>query len=70
LAGTLTDLARTKSELIAQNALLRQQLIILGRQVKRPACTRIDRLFLVVLARAIRNWTQALFIMRPETLLA
>src|SRR2546421_3464910 len=32
----LTDLARSKSELVAENALLRQQLIILRRQVKRP----------------------------------
>ena len=40
LLGTLTDLARSKSELMAENALLRQQLIILRRQVKRPACTK------------------------------
>jgi hypothetical protein len=61
-AGTLNDLARTRTELITENALLRQQLIILRRQVKHPACTRTDRLLLVVLARAARNWTQALFI--------
>ena len=42
LTGALTDLARTKSELIAENALLRQQLIILRRQVMRPPCTRSD----------------------------
>ena len=34
--GTLTDLLRGKSELIAENALLRQQLTILHRQIKRP----------------------------------
>jgi hypothetical protein len=33
LLGSLTDLARSKSELVAENALLRQQLILL----KRPA---------------------------------
>ncbi len=38
--ATLTDLGRNKSELISENALLRQQLIILKRQVKRPACTK------------------------------
>jgi hypothetical protein len=32
--ATLTDLGRSKSELIAENALLRQQLVILKRQVK------------------------------------
>ena len=37
ILGTLTDLARSKSELVAENALLRQQLVLLRRQVKRPA---------------------------------
>ena len=40
--STLTDLGRSKSELIAENVLLRQQLIILKRQVKRPACTNVN----------------------------
>ena len=31
LLGTLTDLSRGKSELVAENALLRQQLIVLQR---------------------------------------
>ncbi len=66
---TLTDLARNKSELVAENALLRQQLIILRRQVKRPACTKGDRLLLVLLARMVRTWKQVLFIVQPETLL-
>src|SRR5215470_1829753 len=69
MLGTLTDLVRNKSELVAENALLRQQLIILRRQVKRPACTRTDRMLLVLLARAVRTWKQALFIVQPETLL-
>jgi hypothetical protein len=67
--GTLADLARSKAELIAENALLRQQLIILKRQVKRPACTKTDRILLVLLARAVRAWKQALLIVQPETLL-
>ena len=69
MLGTLTDLARSKSELVAENALLRQQLIILRRQVKRPACTKTDRMLLVLLAKMARNWKQALFIVQPETLL-
>jgi len=67
--GTLADLARSKAELIAENALLRQQLIILKRQVKRPACTKVDRILLVLLARAVRAWKQALFLVQPDTLL-
>ncbi len=69
MLGTVTDLARSKSELVAENALLRQQLIILRRQVKRPACTKTDRMLLVLLARAVQTWKQALFIVQPETLL-
>jgi len=69
LLATLTDLARSKSELVAENALLRQQLIILRRQVKRPACTKTDRMLLVLLARMVHSWKQVLFIVQPETLL-
>jgi hypothetical protein len=67
--STLADLGRSKSELVAENALLRQQLIILKRQVKRPVVTRTDRVFLVLLARLVRTWQQALVIVQPDTLL-
>jgi hypothetical protein len=67
--GTLVDLGRSKSELIAENAFLRQQLIMLKRQVKRPACTKADRILLVFLARTVRAWKQMLFIIQPDTLL-
>ena len=36
LLGTLADVTRGKAELLAENALLRHQLIILHRQIKRP----------------------------------
>jgi len=68
--ATLTDLGRSKSELIAENALLRQQLIILKRQVKRPACTKADRILLVLLTRLVRTWQHAILIVQPETRLA
>ena len=66
---TLANLARSKAEFMAENALLRQQLIILKRQVKRPTCTKRDRILLVLLARAVRAWKQTLLIIQPETLL-
>ena len=69
LLGTVVDQARSKSELVAENALLRQQLLILCRHVKRPACTKTDRMLLVLLARMVRTWKQALFIVQPDTLL-
>ena len=67
---TLIDQARSKSELVAENAFLRKPLIILRRQVKRPACSRTDRMLLVLLARMVRTWKQALIIVQPETRLA
>ncbi len=57
---TMADLGRSKSELVAENALLRQQLIILKRRVKRPPVTRADRILLVLLAKLVRTWQQAL----------
>ena len=69
LLGMLADLTRGKSELLAENALLRHQLIILRRQIKRPVYWKRDRFLLVVLARMVRTWKQALFIVQPETLL-
>jgi putative transposase len=67
--GTLADLTRSKSELIAENALLRQQLIMLKRQVKRPACTKTDRILLVLFSCVVRTWKQTLYLVQPETLL-
>jgi hypothetical protein len=39
VTGTLADLPRSRSELLAENALLRQQLIVLCRQMKTPRLT-------------------------------
>ena len=58
LLGIIADLGRSKSDLMAENALLRQQLIILRRQVKRPACSKTDRVLIVLLARVVRTWKQ------------
>jgi hypothetical protein len=69
VAGTLCDLVWSKSVLIAENALLRQQLVILQRRVKCPRCTPTDRLLLVLLASRVRTWRQALLIVQPDTLL-
>jgi hypothetical protein len=59
MVGTLTDLARNTFELVAENTLLRQQLLILRRHTKRPVCNKTDRMLLVFLARMVRTWKQA-----------
>ena len=68
-AGALADLLRSKPEVLAENALLRHQLVVLRRSVKRPRCTPADRAGLVLLASRVRTWRTALLIVQPETLL-
>jgi hypothetical protein len=45
--GTLSDLRRSRKDLIIENTILRQQLIVLNRQVKRPVRCKniIQRIF-------------------------
>ena len=69
VGGAVGDLTRTKAALVAENAFLRQQLVVLARQVKRPVLTPADRLRLVLLARLVRRWRAALLIVQPDTLL-
>jgi putative transposase len=67
--GSLGDLVRTKPQLVAENALLRQQLIVLNRRIKRPHLTPTDRSLLVLLASRVLGWKEALLIVKPDTLL-
>ena len=67
--GTFTDVTRSKSSLVAENDLLRQQLIVLQRQVTKSKFRPLDRVILVLLAGLVNNWRQALLIVKPETLL-
>ena len=69
VAGALADATRGRSALIAENTLLRQQLIILRRGAKRPRCTPADRALLVFLAGRVRDWRSALLVVQPDTLL-
>src|SRR5919107_1368280 len=65
--GTITDLARSKPQLVAENLLLRQQLVVLNRSVKRPRFTSADRALFVLLASRVHSWKDALLIVKPET---
>ncbi len=69
VAGCARDVARSRAGLIAENALLRQQLIVVRRQIGRPMFGDTDRLIMVVLARMSEAWRDALHLVRPETLL-
>ncbi len=67
--GLLADLFRSRAVLVAENAMLRQQIVVLRRGVKRPRITRVDRLKLLLTARLTPSWRQALHVVQPETLL-
>ena len=67
--SAIVDLTRPKSELVLENALLRQQLIVLQRQKMRPALTGRDRVTMVLLASKLRGWKEALIAVQPDTLL-
>jgi len=67
--GMTQDLIRSRADLIAENALLRQQLIAVARQVKRPQFTPWDRVLMVWLSSRGRTWKQALLLIQPDTLL-
>ena len=60
---------KPKSQLEAENAALRQQLIVLQRKVRgRVQFTNSDRLFFIQLYRWFPSVLQAITIIRPETL--
>ena len=67
--GTGADLVRSKPQLVAENLLLRQQLIVLNRSVKRPRFAPIERGLFVLLASTVQHWQDGLLIIKPETVL-
>jgi hypothetical protein len=65
--SAVSDLRRSKGELIAENMFLRQHLIVLERQVVRPKLTQHDRRVLVLLASRMGGWREALVVVKPDT---
>ena len=69
ITGVAEDVLRTKSELVAENALLRQQLIVASRKVKRPPIQPHERGLLVLLTRLLPLWRDAVLLVKPDTVL-
>ena len=65
----VVDATRTRPEILAENALLRQQLVVLHRTIRRPAFRDGDRILMVLLARLASRWRDALHLVQPDTLL-
>ncbi|HVO70057.1 MAG TPA: hypothetical protein VMT24_08430 [Aggregatilineaceae bacterium] len=66
LIGALTDSTRSRRELILENALLRQQLLVVRRQGKRPKLRWRDRALIVGLAGRVATWKNALLIVTRD----
>ena len=49
---------------------LRQQLVVYKRKQPRPKLNRFDRLFWVVVRRIWTNWSEALILVKPETVVS
>ena len=62
---------RTRRALVAENVLLRQQLMVLTRPTRRRSRPRrYDRLFWVLARRLVDGWRRHLVLVRPETAVA
>ncbi len=68
LVGAVADVTRSRQALIVENALLRQQLLVLQRQVKRPKLRWRDRVLIVGLASRAATWKEALLIVKLASL--
>jgi len=69
LLGALRAALRTRTDLALENLALRQQLALLSRRSKRPRFGRLDRAFWLWLSNRWSGWRQALYLVRPETVI-
>jgi transposase InsO family protein len=59
----------SKLSLATEILLLRQQLLVLNRTVKRPKFRQRDRIFWVCLSKLWKDWRDLLIIVKPETVI-
>jgi len=57
----------SRAALVAENVMLRQQLLIVHRSAPRPKFRRTDRVLLCWLSRLWSGWRSALLIVQPDT---
>jgi len=63
----LRGVLRDRTELVAENLALRQQLAMLRQKSKTPRFRRRDRIFWAILSRIWTGWRSALLIVQPDT---
>ena len=59
-----------RAALLAENLVLRQQLIVLRRGVARPRLRRFDRCLIAALAGRFQSLREAVIVVKPETVIA
>jgi putative transposase len=69
VAAVAGDACRSRRELVVENAVLRHQVNVLRRRTKRPMLGLVDRLKLLVGARLLQSWRQAIVVVQPETII-
>jgi putative transposase len=69
LLGVLFGSLRGEHAKDVEIAVLRHQLEVLHRQVKRPEFRPADRALLAVLSQALPRWRWSIFVVTPDTIL-
>jgi putative transposase len=69
LVGMLLGSLRSEHARDVEIAVLRHQLEVLRRRVKRPEFRAADRAVLAVLSRVLPRWRWSSFLVRPDTIL-
>ena len=70
IVNNLRDLLRPHCNLLLENMALRQQILVLERQVKRPRFKDHERAFWVLLSRFWPDWKKPLRLVKPETVIS
>ena len=67
--GFGADLFRSRNELLAENATLRQQLIVASRKVKQPKFRPFERGLVAALSSVVKSWQNTVLLVKPDTVL-
>jgi len=70
ILNLLRDLLRPRHDLLLENLALRQQILVLERQINKPKFRDRDRLFWVILSRLWAGWKTPLRLVKPQTIVA
>src|SRR6516162_4023332 len=70
MVAYLRTLFLPRHKLALEAVALRQQIAVLKRKQPRPQLGRLDRLFWIVLRRRWEGWSEALILVKPETVVS